>query len=190
MRRDLARTGTLRAPWTSKRWCAYYRANANALFELPWRRGAEWSEEEKAALAASLQDFQLGESSEGRHLLDRARLYADDTGDPEYAEAMQLFIREEQRHARDLGEFLLLAGVPLWQRARLDSIFRWLRRRAGLPLMITVLLTAETIGKVYYQGIRRATGSRLLRRLCDQLLCDEVQHMRFHAERLAIIRSA
>src|SRR5262245_35240751 len=84
------------------------------------RGGAAWSEEEKAALAASLQDFQLGESSEGRHLLDRARLYADDTGDPEYAEAMQLFIREEQRHARDLGEFLLLAGVPLLQRTRLD----------------------------------------------------------------------
>ena len=30
MRRNHARTGTLRAPWTSQRWCAHFRANAAA----------------------------------------------------------------------------------------------------------------------------------------------------------------
>ena len=68
MRRDHARTGTLRAPWTSQRWCAYFRANAGNLLTLPWQCGAEWTEEEKAVLAPSLQDFQLGESSEGRNV--------------------------------------------------------------------------------------------------------------------------
>jgi hypothetical protein len=188
MRQNLARTGTLRAPWSSDRWCAYFRANAQNLMTLPWKRGAEWTEPEKAALAASLQDFQLGESSEGRHLLARARNYADAANDPAYAHAMQMFIREEQRHARVLGEFLMLAEVPLLARTRLDSIFRWLRHRAGLALTITVLLTAEMIGTAYYQAVRRASRSKLLRRICDQLLRDEVQHTRFHAERLAIIR--
>jgi hypothetical protein len=188
MRQDLARTRTLRAPWSSQRWCAYFRGNAQNLLTLPWKRGAEWSDEEKAALAASLQDFQLGESSEGRHLLARAQNYADDANDPDYAHAMQLFIREEQRHARALGEFLMLAEVPLLERTRLDSIFRWLRHRAGLALTITVLLTAEMIGTVYYQAVRRASRSKLLQRICDQLLRDEVQHTLFHAERLAIIR--
>jgi hypothetical protein len=180
-------TEMVRAPWSSRGWIAYYRTNGNNLMALPWKRGAELTAAEKEAVAASLQDFQLGESSEGKHLLGRARVYADNH-DPDYLEALQLFIREEQRHARDLGTFLKLASIPLLERTRLDSIFRWLRRLAGLELSITVLVTAETVGKVYYQAIRRATGSLLLRRLCEQLLRDEAKHTRFHAERLAILR--
>ena len=181
------KTETVRAPWSSKGWIAYYRTNAKNLMALPWKRGAELSDSERDAIAASLQDFQLGESSEGRHLLERARAYSEKY-DPDYLEAMSLFIREEQRHARDLGAFLKLADVPLLEHTRLDSIFRWLRRLAGLELSITVLVTAETVGKVYYQAVRRATRSLLLRRLCEQLLRDEARHTRFHAERLAILR--
>ncbi len=185
-----AQTETVRAvPWTSAQWCYYYHRNAERLLTLPWQRGAELTEAERETVAASLQEFQLGESSEGRNLLRRAEQYAERADDPEYIEAMRLFVREEQRHARLLGHFLRLAGIELLQRSRLDSAFRLLRRLAGLVLSITVLLTAETIGKVYYRALRRVTGSVLLRRICDQLLRDEVRHMRFHAERLAIVRS-
>ena len=182
-------TGTVRAaPWTSGQWCYYYHRNAERLLTLPWQCGAELTEAERQAVAASLQEFQLGESSEGHNLLRRATQYAERADDPEYVEAMQLFVREEQRHARVLGRFLHLAGVEPLKRSRLDTAFRLLRRLAGLVLSITVLLTAETIGKVYYRALRRATGSALLRRVCDQLLRDEVRHMRFQAERLAILR--
>src|SRR6202035_3199421 len=68
-----------------------------------------------------------------------------------------------------------------------DFLFRRLRRLAGLELIITVLVVAETVGKVYYHALRQATGSPLLRRLCDQLLRDEIMHLRFHAERLALL---
>jgi hypothetical protein len=184
-----AQTGTVRAgPWTSGQWCYYYHRNAERPLPLPWLRGAELSEAERGAVAGSLQDFQLGESSEGRHLLHRAEQYAERADDPEYLEAMQLFVREEQRHARLLGRFLHLAGIEPLRRSRLDTAFRLLRRLAGLVLSITVLLIAETIGKVYYRALRRATSSPLLRRICDQLLRDEVRHMHFHAERLAIVR--
>jgi hypothetical protein len=183
------RPGTVRAaPWSSAQWCAYYEANKDNLLALPWGRGPAWSEAERDALAASLQDFQLGEKSEGHHLLRRGADHAEQAGDSEYVEALRLFIAEEQRHARDLGRFLTLAGVPLLERSKLDSVFRWLRRLTGLELAISVLLTAETAGKVYYTALCRATGSVLLKRLCVQLLRDEVQHMRFHAERLAMVR--
>jgi hypothetical protein len=175
--------------WTSQQWCDYYRRNATRLLALPWEGGACLSDNEKSAIAASLQEFQIGEQSEGHNLLRRARQHADRTGDPAYAEAVAHFIAEEQRHARDLGRLLTCAGVPLLQRSRLDRAFRWLRRLAGLGLMLMVLLTAEAIGKVYYLAIRRATRSPLLRRLCDQLERDEVQHLRFHAERLALMRA-
>jgi hypothetical protein len=172
----------------SGQWCVYFRANREALLRLPWQRGAELTEAERDTVAASLQQFQLGEQSEGRHLERRAREFADRTGDADYWEAIRLFIQEEQRHARDLGRFLTLAGVPLLARNWTDGIFRRLRRLAGLDLFLTVLVTAELIGKVYYQALRRATGSRLLRRLCDQLLRDEVQHIRFHLGHLARLR--
>jgi hypothetical protein len=175
-------------PWSSAQWCVYYRANAAALRPLPWEHGAALSKAERAALAGSLQDFQLGESSEGHRLVDRAAAYAAATGDAEYLDAIRLFIAEEQRHAGDLGRYLHAAGIPLLRRTRLDSVFRWLRRRAGLELCVSVLLTAEVIGKVYYTAVLRATRCQLLRRLCEQLLCDEVQHLRFQAERLALLR--
>src|SRR5260370_15653053 len=136
---DQVQTGTVRAaPWTSGQWCYYYHRNAERLLRLPWLRGAELTETERAAVAASIQDFQLGESSEGRNLLRRAEQYAERADDPEYVEAMQLFVREEQRHARVLARFLHLAGIEPLKRSRLDTAFRLLRRLAGPGLSITL----------------------------------------------------
>jgi hypothetical protein len=175
-------------PRTSSQWIQFFEANLQKLLDLPWHLGASWSEIETAHFAASLQEFQLGESSEGKQLIARAHTYAERIGDTDYEKAIRLFIQEEQRHSRLLAEFLLLAGVPLMPHSRLDRWFRRLRRLAGLEVIIIVLVVAETIGKVYYHALRQATGSPLLRRLCDQLLRDEVMHLRFHAERLALLR--
>ena len=68
-------------------------------------------------------------------------------------------------------------------------MFRWLRHRAGLELSIAVLVTAEIIAKVYYAALRQATTSVVLVRLCDQILYDELRHVRFQCERLAILRA-
>src|SRR5215510_10284856 len=124
--------GTPRAPRSSKAWCAYFRTNARGLFRLPWNQGAQVTRTEKDLLAASLQDFQVGESSEGHNLLRLARSYAERADDPHYPEAMQLFIREEQRHAGDLGTFLRMAGIPVLEHTWLNVVFRWFRRAAGL----------------------------------------------------------
>lgn len=178
----------MRTPSTSRFWCAYFRGNAQSLLAIPWNQGAGLTDTEKESVAASVQDFQLGESSEGRHFLNAARRYAEQNGDAEYFEAVRLFIGEEQRHARDLGRFMDLAGIPRVTRTWSDAVFRWLRRRAGLELTISVLLTAEIIALVYYAALREATGSAALRRLCDQILRDEVEHVRFQTERLALMR--
>jgi hypothetical protein len=156
--------------------------------DIPWKEGARLTDAERASFGASVQDFQLGESSEGLNLLRAADEHAEQYGDAHYREAIRLFIGEEQRHARDLGRFLTLADIPLLERSWSDAIFRRLRRRAGLELFLTVLVTAEMIGKIYYQALRKATGSTVLRRLCEQLLRDETKHIRFHVERLALLR--
>jgi hypothetical protein len=173
---------------SSQEWLAYFRVNATALMELPWDCGAELTDDDWSAVVESIREFQLGESSEGRHLLRAAHEYAFRTGDHDYVKALRLFIAEEQRHARDLGRFLTLAGVSLKGWTWPDQVFRWLRHRAGLEVSIAVLVTAEVIAKVYYGALKNATGSRVLRRLCDQILSDEVEHVRFQSQRLAVIR--
>ena len=173
----------------SRYWLEYFVANTTSLLEIPWGRGAEITTAERRAIASSIQEFQLGESSEGRHLLRSAETFARRTRDPRYPEAMRLFIKEEQRHARDLGRFMDLAAIPRIRHAWPDRVFRRLRRLGGgLEVSISVLITAEIIAKVYYAALREATGSSVLRRLCDQILRDEDAHVRFQCDYLAVIR--
>src|SRR4051812_34334471 len=85
-------------PLTSAQWLAYFRANAARPRPIPWGQGAGVPPEELAPVARSLQAWQLGEPSDGRHLRAAAARHAEQTGDPDYLPAVELFIREEQRH--------------------------------------------------------------------------------------------
>ena len=113
---------------SSLEWKKYYQENALSLLEIPWQIGHELSEEEKLAITSSVQDFQAGESSEGRHLIQYAKAYAEQTGDHEYVEAIRVFIAEEQRHARDLAHFMQINAIPLVKTTFTDSVFRKLRQ--------------------------------------------------------------
>lgn len=175
-------------PLSSHEWVEYFRSNAASLMAIPWECGGAITDDQREAIATSIAEFQLGESSEGKHFKGFARAYAQCTGDFSYVPALGAFIAEENRHARDLGRFMDLAGIARASRSWPDVVFRWLRKRAGLELSITVLVTAEIIAEVYYAALREATDSPVLRRLCDQILRDEVKHVQFQCERLAILR--
>jgi len=177
------------APRTSDHRRQYFLHNAANLRPIPWNSGAQLFDAEKSAIANSLREFQLGESSEGKHLILQGKRYAQRSGDATDPIALALFIAEENRHAADLGRFLDLAGIERARRAWSDVVFRWLRHRAGLVLSITVLVTAEIIAQVYYPALRDATTSPILRALCQQIIADEEAHVRFQAERLAILRA-
>ena len=178
------------APTTSIAWLAYFEHNRNALLEIPWHAGAELTARERHAVARSLQEFQRGESSEGHHLHRYARDYAARTGDHEYLQALELFIAEEQRHARDLGRFLTLNGIPLVKATFTDNVFRELRHVVGtLEISIAVLITAEIIAEVYYAAIGRATNSSILLRLCEQIIQDERRHVQFQSQQLSRLRA-
>jgi hypothetical protein len=176
------------APHTTEQWRQYFQDNAAHLLEIPWHLGVHLTAEERDAVARSIREFQLGESSEGKHLMRQAKAWSDRARDAAYPFALGLFIAEENRHGRDLGRVLDLAGIPRAARAWPDVVFRWLRHRAGLELSISVLVTAEIIAKVYYAALREATADPVLRRLCDQICRDEVAHVEFQIERLARLR--
>ena len=116
----------------SVRWCDHFLGNADRQLPIPWDAGCGLSEQQRAALIPSLQDFQLGESSEGKHGLARAAAYGRRIGDPHYAEAVRLFFAEENRHAAYLARYLALAGTTTIGRSWTDFVFRRVRRLFGL----------------------------------------------------------
>lgn len=109
---------------------------------------------------------------------------------PAFLEVIERFISEEQRHAAELRRWLGIQGCPVVHRTAGDAAFRTLRRFTGsLEVSLSVLMTAEIIGYVYYGAVRAATGSALLRELCDAFLRDEAAHLVFHMDTLSSLRA-
>jgi hypothetical protein len=175
---------------SSSQWVDYFAANEQWLLPTPWHLGAEVTPEELRSIARSLQAWQLGETSDGRHLRACAQAYALKVGDPEFPAAVEWFIREEQRHGESLGKFLDLAGVPRIQCDWGDTCFRAFRYAlVNMECWVTVVIMVENLALVYYAAIRSATRSTLLKRICQQILHDELPHIRFQYERLAILHA-
>lgn len=151
----------------------------------------DWlTDAEHRRIAASIATFQLGEQSEGRTLLRFAEAYAARHGLPALPAVTALFIREEQHHAAQLKSFMLANGIELKQRSWTDSIFRSLRKLAGFEAAVTVLVTAEMIGFVYYRALARATNSRCLKTICRTMCADESLHLRYETQLLMTLRGA
>jgi hypothetical protein len=169
-------------------WLAYFRRNQVNRLAIPWDCSDQITDAERQAIAHSIQNFQLGESSEGVHLMKLAREYAEQTGDRHWVEVVKLFIGEEQRHARELGRFMQQQQIPLARHHWSDTVFRKLRRLANLEVAFRVLLAAELIATLYYPALGKATRSPILQQLCAQISLDERQHVRFQSEQLSKIR--
>jgi hypothetical protein len=173
---------------SSAYWRDFFLANRCNLRAIPWDRFAI-TPAELAEIAESLTAWQLGESSEGTYLRAAARQYAESVGDPDFIEAIDLFIREEQRHGATLGRYLDLAGVPHKTEDVGDSCFRFFRHfLCNMETWTTPVLMAEVHALVYYNAIRQASACPALRGVCAQLLADEVPHIRFQCERLALLQ--
>lgn len=156
-------------------WKNYFLQNQSHFKDLDFSLLPELTENEKSIISSSLQQFQRGENSEGKHLFASAKKNPD----PEYLQCISLFIREEQSHARVLGTFMDKHNIVRIKKHWVDAVFRWLRKSAGLENTIRVLLTAEIISKVYYKALYNATNSNLLKKICYQILKDEDQHIAF-----------
>jgi hypothetical protein len=150
---------------------------------------ADWlSDEDCARIADSIATFQLGEQSEGRTLLRFAEIFAASRGLPALPAVTALFIREEQHHAAQLKDFMIANGIALKRRSWTDSIFRVLRKLAGFEAAVTVLVTAEMIGFVYYRALARATNSAALKTICRTMCADESLHLRYETQLLMTLR--
>ncbi|HET6372786.1 MAG TPA: hypothetical protein VFG76_05735, partial [Candidatus Polarisedimenticolia bacterium] len=112
-------------------WLTYFTLNSIAPREISWRLGADLPEDEAKVVIPSLQEFQIGEDSEGRRLRDAAVAWAFRHDDAEFPRVVDCFIAEEQRHAGELARFLALNGQGVLRRNGAERVFRLLRHLTG-----------------------------------------------------------
>jgi hypothetical protein len=139
----------------------------------------ELNAEERQRIASSIQGFQIGEASEGRHLKAGALEFAQRTGNAAYPPAIAYLVREENRHSAYLGNFMKRHRLPFAKAKWSDRIFRALRRAAGIELSLRVLVTAELVAITYYDCLSEASASPHLKKICRRMLDEEARHIEF-----------
>lgn len=172
---------------TSKTWIDHFRANA---FEqrVDWTLQPSITKEETGDILHSLQAWQLGETSDGAHLIRAASLYAKKINDPEYVDAVKLFIKEEQKHGNNLGRYLDAINKPRIKKNWGDTLFRRIRYfNTSMETWTLAVITVESAAQVFYQSLKDATACTLLRQICTDILIDEAYHIDFQTERMQII---
>jgi len=171
-------------------WIAYFYENAQEASRRDRPAPArELPEPIRTVIARSLPAWQLGETSDGRHLRAAARQYAVAQDDAAFVSAVELFIREEQRHGAALGEWLDVVGIPRKRRDLGDSLFRLCRYAIpNYAVWASVVVMVESMAEIYYAAVRRLSPCPRLRAECNQILRDEVRHIRFQCEHLASAR--
>jgi len=173
--------------FTSKKRIAHFEENARHR-RVNWNLSPCISPEEIAIILPSLQAWQLGETSDGSHLLNASGKYSIKTGDADYVHAVKLFIKEEQKHGNNLGTYLDLIKKPRIKKNWGDTLFRKIRYfNTSMEIWTLAVITVESTAQIFYQCLKDATGCTLLKQICTDILIDEAYHIDFQTERLGIL---
>lgn len=170
-------------------WQKHFENNEFSNNSINWEVEDIFTEEEYKHIKKSLPAFQLGESSEGKHLIQAAKDYANEQNDPYLVAITRLFIKEEQGHALLLKRFMDKHKIPTLKKLWADDVFRKLRKNVGFELSVTILITAELLSLIYYSALFNATSNKLLKSICEKLVKDEVVHIKYESELLNHIRN-
>ncbi|MGV9012789.1 MAG: ferritin-like domain-containing protein [Flavobacteriales bacterium] len=172
---------------TSAFWASHFRHNLTIQRVDPALEPS-LTPSEKAAIGYSLKAWQLGETSDGRHLLAAAKRYAERIGDLDYVDAVRLFIREEQKHGNNLGNYIDRIGEQRVRKDWGDTVFRKVRYlNTSMELWTIAVIIVESAAQVFYQALHDATACPLLRSICKDILIDEAHHIKFQNERMWMI---
>ena len=162
-------------------WLEFFRENDKHRLQIDFSQEVKLSDETKALILPSISAFQIGEHSDGLHLVKAAEVFASLFDEPAYPSVMKLFIKEENFHSSYLGEFMRFHNLPLRKSNFLDRTFRRIRRRGNILSEVITLITAEIIALSYYSALSDATESPALKRICAQMLHDELPHVIFQS---------
>jgi len=150
---------------------------------LPKLEVSEQYDDLPPSLAKSLAIFQLGESGGGT-VVEQAGNSSISGIDRHYADAMDLFVKEEHRHAELLAICVRNLGGTLIRSNWTAKLFVFARRLIGLRLKVLVLLAAEVVGICYYHLLATRLPRTRLQALLADIVNDERAHLYFHCDLL------
>ena len=165
-------------------WINYFQTHEKELLSIDWKDDYKLDDAEHRLIAESIRQFQKGESSEGKHLMRKARNFVKNEEDKTYPAALRLLILEEHRHSKELGKFMRMQGISIMKKHWVDDVFTGLRRFASMEISVAVLMVAEVFAAVYYPALKVVTKSKILRTICRQIEIDEDQHLSFQCSLL------
>jgi len=169
---------------TSLFWETHFKTNLQ-LQRIDWNQQPSITEEEKKEILYSLKAWQLGETSDGKHLLAAAKRYANKIEDHHYTRAVAQFIKEEQKHGSNLGKYLDAIGEARSKKDLGDTLFRKIRYfNTSMELWTVTVIIVESAAQIFYQALSDATQCNLLKSICKDILIDEAHHIKFQNERL------
>ena len=171
----------------SQKWFEHFSANIQ-IKRVDWLLTPSITEDERRNVIKSIQAWQLGETSDGSHLLKASRKYAAKIKDDYYTKAVELFIKEEQKHGNNLGKYLDMIGEQRIRKNWADTLFRKIRYyNSSMELWTLAVITVESTAQVFYQSLKDATHCTLLKQICTDILIDEAFHIDFQMERFSMI---
>ncbi len=172
---------------TSLYWKNHFSTNLQKQ-RVDWNLAPSITKEQKEKILYSMKAWQLGETSDGRHLLAAASSYAEKIGDTEYVNSVRLFIKEEQKHGSNLGKYIDRIGEQRVRRDWGDTLFRKVRYfNRSMELWTITVIIVESAAQIFYAALRDATQCTLLKSICSDILIDEAHHIKYQNERMFII---
>ncbi len=169
---------------TSIFWKNHFEQNLTKK-RVDWNIPPRITDEEKKEILYSLKAWQLGETSDGSHLLAAATKHAKKINDLTYVDAVKLFIKEEQKHGSNLGRYIDLIGEEQTKKNWGDSLFRRIRYfNTNMELWTIAVIIVESAAQIFYQALHDATNCQLLKSVCKDIIIDEAHHIKFQNERL------
>ena len=161
-------------------WLNHFESSVHQPRVLDWSRGIHVQEPLRTPLLRSLQTIQRGLSSPGLDFRTKVRSACP----PEYAECIDLYVREKAIHSDLLAKVLWMAGERPISRQWTDFAFRRLRRRFDWAAELMVLLTAEMASAPYFRVLYNAVNDPLLHDVLDSIMVDQSYHLGFHIDHL------
>ena len=173
----------------SEDWLNHFLSNSR-ISRVNWNQLPRITVAERTKLLKGIQAWQLGETSDGAHLLKAAVKYSRCVNDPIYPSVIHLFIKEEQKHGHHLGLYLDLINEDRLSHDWGDSMFRLVRYfLSSIEIWTVAVLVVESVAQLFYQSLKDASNCPLLKEICTDILIDEAYHIQFQLERLIIIYS-
>ena len=161
-------------------WLGYFEGNARRDCAPAATLRAEVPRVVCKPLSLSLGRFQLGESAGGK-IHEEIATHPDRALDDGTRRAVQLYIEEEWRHARELALIIEALGGQLQTAHWTNGAFTACRRILGLRTKMMTLAIAEVIGIVYYRALASGVGSPALAVSLRRIANEESRHLDFQA---------